>query len=499
MADRRQNIEKVLKKIKLKKGTQFVKKDVLNVIESLPVEFDKRDDNIDIHADVSKNLTITCAKESSLKIEEELISPKIFIKRSLPRVTIVPDGELPVSPIKYDGGGALEWCDITEMEILNTGGDVVGGSEISQTEKTVSTVSMSIVNSRVLSSMDSLPSEISEILSETKNEDDDISVKVLPSETVSTACPTMVHDPIVSIVSQIGSSLATVPIVSHAVPIVSHAVTIVSHAVTANSSATDSLTALSNDTTKDATISSSATDSQVVVVTKKAISATEVAIVTGSQTPLVTTDSHVAMVSSEPISATEVVKVTSLLCTDDVLQSSSSITKSQLAATTNSKTDVSATQVAIVTSLQTTILPTYPQVSSVTSTTLLPTDGGTDGGTTACAQGTIMSVSHGVTINSLKTTLSVPEVATTSSAPEVAVTTTSLAPEVASTSSAPEVAVTTTSLAPEVASTSSSPEVAVTTTSSAPEVASTSSAPEVAVTTTSSAPEVAVATTSLAH
>lgn len=99
-------IEKVLKSMKLKKGTQFVKKDKLNVIESLPSEYDKRDEQIE------------------LEMGEELLSPRLLVPRSHWKKEKIEEDDFKY-PLKFclkancNADETPIWCEDTEMEILD--------------------------------------------------------------------------------------------------------------------------------------------------------------------------------------------------------------------------------------------------------------------------------------------------------------------------------------------------------------------------------------------
>ncbi|XP_047143323.1 nucleosome-remodeling factor subunit BPTF isoform X2 [Hydra vulgaris] len=110
VVNKKQKIESVLRKVKHKKGTQFVKKDALNVIESLPSEFDKRDEHID---------TFRLLKEDDIYEDDEPpTSPLILIKSANPYPLSVENKTL---ELKF---GDLNWTDETEMEIVQASLDI---------------------------------------------------------------------------------------------------------------------------------------------------------------------------------------------------------------------------------------------------------------------------------------------------------------------------------------------------------------------------------------
>ena len=103
----------MLRKVKHKKGTQFVKKDALNVIESLPSEFDKRDEHI--------NSSTLLKEEDDYEDDEAPATPLISIKRVHPWLLSV---ENETSLLKL-GDSISNWSEETEMEIVKTSSDVL--------------------------------------------------------------------------------------------------------------------------------------------------------------------------------------------------------------------------------------------------------------------------------------------------------------------------------------------------------------------------------------
>lgn len=122
---KKQRIEYVLRKVKVKKGTQYVKKDRLNVINSKPSEYDKRDMKIDKEIE-----------EESERSE----TPLMYIKRKLPCLSKTSkELSLPFKFLgsgfsseksKYDNqrendgnrkiDGVFSWYTDTEMEIFRS-------------------------------------------------------------------------------------------------------------------------------------------------------------------------------------------------------------------------------------------------------------------------------------------------------------------------------------------------------------------------------------------
>lgn len=121
--DKKKNIEKVLRRVKLKKGTQFVKKDSLNVIESAPEEFDRRD-------------------------EEEPTSPRIFIKRlDMSQISAAKNIKTPVLEFSNSVSGGMTkgacWSEDTLMEVMFVN------------ESNIGTVTVSIGHTKTNSSVNS--------------------------------------------------------------------------------------------------------------------------------------------------------------------------------------------------------------------------------------------------------------------------------------------------------------------------------------------------------
>ena len=128
---RRKSVEVVLKRMKSRKGLDYMRKDIMNVVETKPSAYDKRDG-------VDPSLVCNAAKPLSIIVDvseeddtditdssEAPSSPKILVKRSRPWLLKVPDDGLRFAPFRFGSAftnvssqsQSVDWEDETEMPI----------------------------------------------------------------------------------------------------------------------------------------------------------------------------------------------------------------------------------------------------------------------------------------------------------------------------------------------------------------------------------------------